>query len=243
MSVVGVLSSIGQTVFKLSFEISPIMFVNGIAGQIYGGMLPIVAFTEAPNFVLGLLSGSDVGLDDFFAHFTPLPGSTLFDLQIGSYPFANMGVASNATIQMPLTLSYIMRCPARGPAGYLAKLAVMTALQQVIQQHAQMGGSYTCLTPASFYTNGILKTVRDISDMESHQAQNAFQFDFEFPLLTLEQIQTAQSSLMAKLTNQTQISGAPAWTSPAATVGAPATLAGSSLLPVAQGLPAVVPGL
>src|SRR5208283_2080625 len=105
-----------------------------------GGTLPIIAFTEAANFTLGLLSGpQNIALDQFFAHFQPLPGSTLFDLQVGTYPFANQQVAANCTIQQPTSLSYVMRCPARGAIGYVAKLGTMTLLQNALQQHAALG--------------------------------------------------------------------------------------------------------
>lgn len=219
----GVLSAIGIAAFKLAFQISPIFLTNGIATQIGGqiggqlgglvsnGALPIVALTEASNFVLNLISGSSITLDSFFAHWQPLPGSTLLDLQIGTYPFANQTVAANATISQPLTLSYLMRCPARGAAGYLAKLGTMVALQSSLTQHAQLGGTYTCITPSAFYPNGILTSVRDVSDAQSHQVQNAYQFDFTFPLLTQEQAQAAQSSLMGKLTSQTMLSSSPSW--------------------------------
>src|SRR5579862_4171588 len=115
----------GLSVFKLSFEISPIILTGGVAGFIPGGMLPIVAITEALNFADGLLSGGDElsSLDDFFAHFVPLPGATMLEQRIGEYPFANQAVAANATIALPTTISVRMVCPAREDSGYATKLA------------------------------------------------------------------------------------------------------------------------
>jgi hypothetical protein len=49
----------GLAVFKLAFQLSPILLCNGIATDIPGGVLPIIAITEASHFVLGLLSGTD----------------------------------------------------------------------------------------------------------------------------------------------------------------------------------------
>jgi hypothetical protein len=235
--------SAGTALFKLAFQLSPIFLTNGIAANIPGGMLPIIAVTEAANFVLGLLSGGEnIELDDFFAHFQPLPGSTLFSLEIGNYPFANQAIAANATIQTPLQLSMLMKCPVRNTLGYLAKLGTMIALQQVLAQHATSGGTYTICTPSYFYTNGILTSLRDASDAESHQVQNAYQWDFVFPLLTLQQAQTAQNNLMGQLTNQTQISGGtPSWSGTGPTVGNPASLAGPSLIPSQGSLPAISP--
>jgi hypothetical protein len=229
--------SAGLALWKLSFQISPIIFTGGVAAQIPGGMLPIIAVTDSVNFLTGLLSGSEnIELDDFFAHFQPLPGSTLFNLEIGKYPFANQAVAANATIQQPLTLSMLMICPARDTLGYYVKLAVMTGLQSVVQQHAASGGTYTIATPACVYTNGILKQLRDVSNTESKQVQNAYQWDFEFPLLTLQQAQSVQNSLMGQLTGGNQISGTPAWSGVSSTVGSTNSLAAPSLIPSAQGL-------
>lgn len=232
--------AIGNAAYQLAFELSPIMFTGGIAGQVEGGGIPIISFTEAENFVLGLLSGpQSLSLDNFFAHFNPLPGSTLLELQIGTYPFANQAVAANATISQPLTLSYMMRCPARNIAGYWSKLDIMQGLQQVVTQHAAMGGTYTCATPTGFFPNGILTSLRDASTPESKQYQNAYQWDFVFPLLTLQQAAAAQNALMGKLTAQTQIIGDPSFSGGAATVGVPGGGITPSVIPAAQGLPTV----
>lgn len=236
------ISTVGTVIYQTIFELSPIMLVGGIAQAFGGGQVPIISFTEADHFVLGLLSGNNpFDLDNAFAHFQPLPGSTLLDLEIGSYPFANQTVAANATINKPLTLSYKMLCPPRGFAGYLSRLDTMINLQQMLTQHAALGGTYTCLTPAAFYYNGILTSLRDISDGEPAHTQSAYQWDFVFPLLTLNQAQAAQNSLMSKLSAQTQISGAPAWSGVATTVGSPSSLATPSLIPGASGLPAIAP--
>jgi hypothetical protein len=227
--------------YKLAFQLSPVVFTGGIAGQITGGMLPIIAITQAVNLLTGLLSGTEnIELDDFFAHFEPLPGSTLFECQIGSYPLANQVVAANATITQPLNLSVLMRCPARDILGLPLKLGVMTLLQSTIAQHNQMGGTYTICTPAFIYTNGILLSMRDASPGlgVTHQVQDAYQLDFTFPLLTVQNAQGVQSSLMSKLTGGTQISGQPAWSGAANTVGNPSSLQTASLVPTAAQLPA-----
>lgn len=227
---------VGTAAWKLAFELSPILLTGGIAGPI-GGILPIIAFTEAINFVGGLLSGTNnIEMDNFFAHFQPLPGSTLINLELGTYPFANQTVAANATIKQPLQLSMLMRCPARDVLGYAAKLATMTVLQQALAQHSQNGGTYTVCTMSQIYTNGILTALRDVSDPESHQVQNAYQWDFTFPLLTLNDAQSAQSGLMQQLTNATQINGTPAWSSVGTAVNAPNALSVSSLVPASSGL-------
>lgn len=231
--------SAGLALWKLAFQISPILFVGGIAGPTPGAMIPIISYTEALNFVTGLLSGTqNIELDNFFAHYNPLPGGTLFNLEIGTYPFANQAVAANATIRQPLQLSMLMKCPARNILGYAAKLAIMSNLQQVLDQHATLGGTYTVVTPSFIYTNGILTTLRDVSDTESQQPQNAFQWDFTFPLLTLQQAQQAQNNLMSQITGGVQVSSPPAWSGVGPTVGAPNSLAAPSVVPAAANLPA-----
>ena len=106
--------------FKLTYELSPIILTGGIATNIPGGGLPIVSITEALNFTEGLLSGGeDLDLDDFFAHFVPLAGSSLIDQQIAKYPLANQTVAANAVITQPLNISMRMIVAAKDGVGYL----------------------------------------------------------------------------------------------------------------------------
>jgi hypothetical protein len=193
----GFVSDAFGTLFQLTFEISPIVLTNGIAQNLPGQALPIVAITEAVNFPLGLLSGSAslASLDSFFAHFIPLPGSTLGDNQLGNYPFANQSVAGNAIIAQPLVISMLMICPTQN--NYLASLGTMMALQSALAQHDAAGGTYTIVTPKYFYTNCIRTRMVDVSTASSHQAQNTYQLDFVQPLLTLEAAQAAQSSLIS----------------------------------------------
>lgn len=227
--------SAGLTAFRLSFEISPIILTGGIAQNIPGGMLPIVAITETLNFTAGLLSGgNDLDLDSFFAHFYPLPGSTLGDQKAGEYPFANQAVAANAVITNPLIVSLRMICPAKEDSGYALKLATMTALQATIAQHNASGGTYTVATPSFFYTNCIFLRLTDTSAAESKQKQNAYQWDFRRPLLTLQDAQSAQNNLMSQLTGGQQINGQPSYSGLAPTVGNPASLGAIGLIPSAN---------
>ena len=47
-----------RELYKLGFEVSPVILCNGIAQSIPGGMLPIVALTQSASFVTGLLGGA-----------------------------------------------------------------------------------------------------------------------------------------------------------------------------------------
>jgi hypothetical protein len=191
-----VLDTIGRTVYQLGFEVSPIIFTDGIA-RFAGGFLPVIAVTEGPNILASALSGSNpFNLDKFFAHFTPVPGGKLANFAIGQYPFANQSVAANAIISEPLTLSMRMSIPVNKPGGHTAKLITMTMLKTVIQKHANLGGTYIVATPAGFYTNCILTGLTDVSTGDSPIPQNTWQWDFMQPLVTLQAAAAAQSTFM-----------------------------------------------
>lgn len=220
-----------ELAFKLSFQISPIILTNGIANLIPGGLLPIVAITQAVDFVSGLLSGAaDLGLDDFFAAFRPAAGGSLISNQYGRYPFANQQVASNAAVVQPNKISVIMDIPVREGSSYFAKLATMSGLQAALSAHTLQGGTYTVATPAYLYTNLVLLDLHDVSGSGGRQVQWSYQWDFEQPLLTLNQAQQAQNSLMSQITNGTAISGPPAWSGLPPTVGQPPSIAAPVVL-------------
>jgi len=224
----------GTAQWILSYELSPIIFCNGIASQAPGGVLPIISITEADSFPSGILgAGGPIDVNDYFAHFLPAPGATLGENQIGEYSFANQAVAGNALIAQPLYVSMIMVCPARGADGFAVAKAKMTALVSAMAQHDAMGGTYTVVTPKYDYTNLVRLRMPDASTAQTHQAQNTYQIDFKAPLLTLEQAQQAQSSLMAKLGNGAMIQGQPTWSGTSPTVGQTGSLAGATT-PAAQ---------
>lgn len=228
----------GYAAWKLSFQLSPIILTNGIASFMPGGMLPIIAITEAVNFTAGLLSGpQNINLDNFFANFAPLPGGTLQDNSIGGYPFANQSVAANAIIVNPLKISMLMYCPARNPLGYAAKLATMMALKAALDNHKLSGGTYIVATGSNFYPNCIMTNMSDASGGESKQTQNAWRLDFEQPLLTADQLQQAQgqqNALMSEISSGTQVTTT-SWSGLAPTVGVPQSLAGPSIIPALSG--------
>lgn len=201
--------------------------------------MPIVALTQAVDFVDGLLSGGSnlTNPDDFFANFVPVSGGTLIDNEIGHYPFANQQVAANSIIAQPLTISMKMICPVRPGSSYATKLATLTALQSLLINHNTSGGTYTVATPGFIYSNCLMTSFKDISgEGDIKQAQYEWQLDFEQPLLTLAQAQAAQNSLMSLITGQTAVSGDPPGYSNLSTlVGQPGSLAGSSVVPSASG--------
>ena len=226
----------GLIAWKLSFQLSPIIFTGGVAGSIPGGMLPIIALTQAASFVTGLLSGDNAStdLDDYFAHFWPAPGGKLANNSIGEYPFANQQVAGNAIIVQPNIVSLIMDCPAKDDGAYALKLATLTALKATIDQHSASGGTYTVMTPAFPYTNGILLNLEDISSDGARQPQSRFRWDFKFPLLTQSQALAAQNTMMGKLSGGLPSTGATSGTD--LTVGSTNTTATGAVAPSASSL-------
>ena len=220
--------------FKYAFQISPIILTGGAAAQIPGGMLPILALSNALSFVGGLLNGgANFSLDDSFASFQPLPGSTLIDQKIGMYPFANQSVAANAVIAEPLTVSMLMICPARASnGGWASKLAAMIAFQATLKQHNESGGTYTIATPSFFYTDCVMTGMSDVSHSESKQVQNTYKLDFVKPLITLDDAQTAQNSMMSKISGGVPTAGELNGLNQ--TVNAPATL--SNTMPMSTSM-------
>ena len=67
-----------RELYKLGFEISPVILCDGIAQSIPGGMLPIVALTQSASFVTGLLGGAMelTDLDKYFCHWRAAQGAT-----------------------------------------------------------------------------------------------------------------------------------------------------------------------
>ena len=217
----------GLIAYRLAYQVAPIVLTGGVAQNIPGGMLSVLSVLQSGSFLfaaLGLVE-SALGIDDWYANFHPVPGGTLIENEVGRYPFANQAIAGNAIIAQGLNLSMLMISPVRDIAGYALQSSIIGALKSTLDQHNAAGGTYTVLTPAYAYTNGILLRLSDVSNAESKQAQNAWQWDFYFPLVTQAAADSAQNATMSQLSNGTQISGQPAWSGSTPTVGNPATLA------------------
>lgn len=226
--------SSGAAAYRVAFELSPIILVGGIAQNFPGQIFPIVFLTQSIDFVAGILGGANIDLDNFFAQFEPLSGTTLISQQIGEYPFANQNVAANAVIFDPLQVSFRMTTLVRGDDGYALKLATMTSVQAALSAHNQSGGVYLLITPSFIYQNCVMLRMHDVTAGQSAQRQTAWQMDFRQPLLTLQSAFAAQNSLMSQITSGAMIPGQPAW-SGAQAVGGPLSLATPAFAPVASG--------
>ena len=202
--------NLGISIAQLGYEISPIILTNGVAtGANSYNMMPIVAYTEAFNLVDGVLSGLDISLDNFFAHFRPLPGTTLVNNAISMYPFANQTIAANAMITQPLQISLLMVCPMRGDLSYASKMATMINFQNILAKHNSLGGTYSIITPTFLYTNCLMTRMTDVSGGETKQAQWQWQLDFIKPLVSSEDAETTLSSLMSKIESGASIGSSP----------------------------------
>ena len=125
-----------RELYRLGFEISPVILCNGVAEAIPGGMLPIVALTQSASFVTGLIGGAInlTDLDKYFCHWRPVQGATMVDYDIARYPFANQTVAANALLAQPLRVSLMMDAPVNENTGAMTKLVTLSALQAVLRQ-------------------------------------------------------------------------------------------------------------
>lgn len=219
--------------YQLSYQISPIVLVGGIAGA---GMLPIVNILSSGQYTTGLLSSSSA--EDFsslFGQFKVIPGHTLMDNEVATYPVANQTVAANAIITNPLRVSLEMLVPATSVVTLANKLSIITALKATLDNHTATGGWYNVATPSYIYQGCLLTSLRDISDdEEGSQPQVRWQWDFYQPLLTVAAAQAAQNQAMAKISSQTQNTGDPPGSQPIATgVGQPSSNIVQNVVPSA----------
>jgi hypothetical protein len=192
----------------LLYQVSPIILTGGIASNIAGGMLPLLALTNPNAFTTNLLNGNEnFALDDAFGIFQPAVGGTLVEQIIAQYPFANLSVAANAIIRNPINVSMLMLTPMKTVGAWSLKQLTMTSLKSTLDSHNNSGGTYTVCTPAYTYTDMLMVGVIDVSTANSPIPQNAWRWDFTRPLVTLSDTSGAQSNLMSQIGSGVQPSG------------------------------------
>ncbi|HDG1722364.1 TPA: hypothetical protein PFE21_003678 [Kluyvera ascorbata] len=211
-----------RELYRLGFEISPVILCEGIAQAIPGGMLPIVALTQSASFVTGLLSGASnlTNMDKYFCHWRAAQGGTMLDYEIGRYPLANQTVAANALLAMPLQISLLMDAPVNENTGAMTKLVSHSALQATLQAHANLGGTFIVATPALIYSGCILKSVRDVTGGGGSDPtpQRQWLWSFEQPLVSEKQSDRAVNTFLNKIGAGDKITDG-AWTSTANALG------------------------
>jgi hypothetical protein len=205
------LNYFGQA-FKLAFEVSPILLVDGIAANIPGGTLPIATFTESLSVVNGLLHG-EIGFSPTSA-WMPMGGTTLVQQDIGTLNFYNQATAANSVVNKPNRVMMQLTRPASTQdGGYATKSLMFTALKLALDQHNQSGGSYTVMTPAFIYTGCLLRSVVDSSGFseQNKQVQYSWTFEFEQPLLQISQLDAVLGNLMSKFDSGLPSPGGLSW--------------------------------
>jgi len=210
--------------FQMNYEYSPITLVGGIADQM-GGSLQILYLLQPELFPGGPTGSADLTQNQPLAHFYPEAGSRLIFNQSAEYTIANQQVAANAQIVQALPIALIMQCPAQTEGGYEAKLGMFQNLQSQLQQHTAKGGTYIVATPAMIWDNCLLDYIEDANGDGEAQAQVAWRWVFHQPLLTVAQAQQAQSTLLSKIGDGTQVNqdanGQVNWTDPSNPVNQP----------------------
>lgn len=208
--------------FQLSYQVCPIVLMQGIAGT---GVLPIAdLLNPSANSPLQLSSTGLLGVttdivtsnnsgnnDAFtFGSFRVLPGGTLMDNDNAKYPLATMAVAANAIITNPLRFAVEMATPASSSMPLSRRLSIFTSLKNVLDNHIAAGGYFNVATPAFIYTGCLLLNLVDASDIpDGAQTQTRWVWNFEKPLITLEQAQAVVNNAMSKISSQTYNAGNP----------------------------------
>ena len=195
--------------FQHQYSVTPIYLVSGIAGQ---GELSLDTILNPLASGAGYKGASSQGIYSYinFGVFSVLPGGMLIENEIAHYPLANQAVAANAVITNPLRISLDMVAPAYDEIPFSLKQTIFTALKSVLDQHTALGGYYTVYTPAYIYNNCLLESLVDGSDYEpGGQPQVRWIWNFEQPLLTVQQGQAAQSQAAARITNANYNAGNP----------------------------------
>lgn len=259
------MSSIEQ--WKLSYQVSPIFLTGPPVSNVPNGMLPFLSIVDpgafpvssneayaysstsgtAPQlYDLSSVSLNQGMLDNAFGAFNVLAGGSLIQQTVAKYPFANQAYAANAILRDPLHVSLIWDTPMRGANAWGQKLTVMQSVKQRLDSHNNAGGTYIVVTPAYVYDNLVMLSLTDASRGSSNLPQNAWRFDFERPLIVLQELRRAQSALMSKLTNGVVTDGA--WSGPAAGLGSVTSVPNMSSGPnapipsmTASGVPAGTP--
>ncbi len=188
--------STGISQFQRSYEIAPIVLVNGIARNMTNGQMSILALTEGRLY----LTKTYTSINQYFARYKIMSGSTLQHWEIAQYPFLNMVMAANAVVQMPLRVSLMMLCPAQTNTNtYAEKTATISSLKINLDAHISQGGAFHVATPGYTYQNCLLTELKDVTQNGDKQVQLAYQWEFVQPLITTSQAIQQLNAIYAKL--------------------------------------------
>jgi len=194
--------------YQYTFQTTPIILRGGYAGT---GALPIVNLLMPQNYPNGVTGAatSQYGMPTF-ATFKPLPGCTLMENEVATYPVANQTTAANAVITNPLRISLEMLVPANESITVLNKGPLIGALKAALDIHTAKGGWYDVITPAFVYQGCLLTSLIDASDDDfGTQPQVRWIWNFMQPLITEAAAAAAANTTTTKMTDQTRNAGDP----------------------------------
>ncbi|MDF7673947.1 hypothetical protein PT277_08015 [Acetobacteraceae bacterium ESL0709] len=208
MGVSSILNEAGRDIGQLAYVISPVILQEGIAKKM-GGLAPILLFTEAIDFLNGMLSGAMRGnlnipsLDTLWCHWKQGPTSAaatnfLIQNEISPKPMENLTAAGNAFNSQFPAVSLQMMCPARGPGAMVTKMATIMVLQRVLVRHQELGGRYIVMTPSYIWTDMVLKRVSDITEKPEQHPSSVYRFDFRRPITELKDVKTVADNIKKK---------------------------------------------
>jgi hypothetical protein len=213
-SIANTLGNAARAAYDAAFQTSPIILSGGLFSSALGGVMTLSGLVST---VVNDVTGSDVLPT---VRYVPLPGATVINNTVATYPFANQAVAGNAVIRNPKNVSLLMIAPVNSVGGYLLKMATFMALQSTFEAHTAAGGTFHVLTPSYPYFDCLMTTMTDVTSGEGHQQQIQWQIDFVQPLVTQQQAQTAWNGMMSKISGGQQITSS-SWNAAAATAGTP----------------------
>lgn len=220
-SVLSALGNAAVSAYDAAFQTSPIIMSGGIFSSALGGMMTLSGLASS---VINSVTGSDILPT---VRYVPLPGATVINNTVATYPFANRYVAGNAVIRNPKNVSLMMIAPVNSVGGYLLKMATFMALQSTFEAHTAAGGTFHVLTPSYPYFDCVMTSMTDVTSGEGKQQQIMWQIDFVQPLVTQQQAQTAYNGMLSMISGGQQLTTS-SWSGAASVAGT--TVQGTSAL-------------
>jgi hypothetical protein len=220
-SITSALGTAAMFAYDAAFQQSPIILSGGLFSSALGG---VMALSGLVSTVVNDVTGSDVLPT---VRYVPLPGATVINNTVATYPFANRNVAGNAVIRNPKNVSLMMIAPVNSVGGYLLKMATFMALQSTFEAHTAAGGTFHVLTPSYPFFDCLMTAMTDVTSGEGRQQQIMWQIDFVQPLVTQQQAQTAYNGMLSMISGGQQLMTS-SWSSAASVAGT--TVQGTSAL-------------
>jgi hypothetical protein len=212
MSTSNTLGNAARSAYDAAFQTSPIIMSGGLFSSALGGLMTLSSLASS---VINSVTGSDVLPT---VRYVPLPGATVINNTVATYPFANRNVAGNAVIRNPKNVSLMMIAPVNSVGGYLLKMATFMALQSTFEAHTAAGGTFHVLTPSYPFFDCLMTTMTDVTSGEGHQQQIMWQIDFVQPLVTQQQAQQAYNGMMSAIAGGKQLTTS-SWSGAASAAG------------------------